>query len=267
MSKLKMLGATLLVALCATGVAIAHEGAKADTDAVTATFQAERTKVSEKTCTGADGTYRSAHEEFRGTVTSSDPRLSGAVVLKTRSFINQTTGLGTTSGQATLRAADGKARGTARLTAVNTQRGVLEGVLQGRVKASGDAPAGTLTANFHAQFSSETALAGTLGGGAGANTAVVQGGGCPAARPDRPDDKKKEKKGPGKAEIKVAKGEITALTASSLTVKVGDATVALPLNEPAQKLVARLGLQVGSKVEISYAVKGDSVVLLKVRKV
>jgi hypothetical protein len=266
MRKLKLLGASLLVALVATGIAVANEGAKADTDAVSAAFQAERTKVAEKTCTGGDGTYRSAREEFRGTVTSTDPRLSGAVVLKTRSFVNQTTGLGTTSGEATVRGTDGKVKGVVRLTAVNTQSGVLEGVLQGRVKSSGDAPGGTLTANFHAQFSSATALAGTIGGGGGANTAVVQGGGCARAESTTSDDKKK-KKGSAKAQIKVGKGEVTALSATALAVKVGDATVSFPLNVLAQKLVARLELQVGSKVEVAYAVKGDTVVLLKVRKV
>jgi hypothetical protein len=264
MRKLKLLGASLLVALVATGIAVANEGAKADTDAVSAAFQAERTKVAEKTCTGGDGTYRSAREEFRGTVTSTDPRLSGAVVLETRSFVNQTTGLGTTSGEATVRGTDGKVKGVVRLTAVNTQSGVLEGVLQGRVKSSGDAPGGTLTANFHAQFSSATALAGTIGGGGGANTAVVQGGGCARAESTTSDDKKK---GSAKAQIKVGKGEVTALSATTLAVKVGDATVSFPLNVLAQKLVARLELQVGSKVEVAYAVKGDTVVLLKVRKV
>jgi hypothetical protein len=265
MRKLKLLGASLLVALVATGIAVANEGAKADTDAVSAAFQAERTKVAEKTCTGGDGTYRSAREEFRGTVTSTDPRLSGAVVLKTRSFVNQTTGLGTTSGEATVRGTDGKVKGVVRLTAVNTQSGVLEGVLQGRVKSSGDVPGGTLTANFHAQFSSATALAGTIGGGGGANTAVVQGGGCAKAESTTSGDKKK--KGSAKAQIKVSKGEVTALSATTLAIKVGDATVSFPLNVLAQKLVARLELQVGSKVEVAYAVKGDTVVLLKVRKV
>jgi hypothetical protein len=264
MRKLKLLGASLLVALVATGIAVANEGAKADTDAVSAAFQAERTKVAEKTCTGGDGTYRSAREEFRGTVTSTDPRLSGAVVLKTRSFVNQTTGLGTTSGEATVRGTDGKVKGVVRLTAVNTQGGVLEGVLQGRVKSSGDVPGGTLTANFHAQFSAATALAGTIGGGGGANTAVVQGGGCARAESTTSDDKKKSS---AKAQIKVGKGEVTALSATVLAVKVGDATVSFPLNVLAQKLVARLELQVGSKVEVAYAVKGDSLVLLKVRKV
>lgn len=268
MRKLRLLGVAAALALVATGVAIAHEGAKADTDAVTATFQAERTKVSEKTCTGGDGTYRVAKEEFTGTVTSSDARLNGNMVLRTHSFINQTTGLGTTRGEAILRSADGKHKGSARLTAVNTQRGVLEGVLVGRVKSAGDTLAGgDIVANIHAQFSSETALGGTLGGGAGANTAVIQGGHCEHAASTEQKKSGDDKQGEVRAQLKIAKGEVTALSATSLSVKVGDATVTFALNEAFAKAVQNLHLEVGSKVEVAYAVKGDKIVLLKLRKV
>jgi hypothetical protein len=270
MRKLKFAGVAVLLALAATGVAVAHEGAKTDTDSVAATFTAERVALSEKTCAGGDGMYRVAREEFRGTVTSTDPRLSGNVVLRTRSFINQTTGLGTTRGEAIVRDADGKRKGSARLIAVNTEKGILEGVLIGDVKAAADKARGELVANLHAQFSSATTLAGTLGtSGAGVNTAVVQGGHC--EKPEavkREDDKKRgEHRGDIKAKLKVVKGEITALSATSLSVKVGDASVSFTLNELLSKYVASLGLDVGTKVEIAYAVKDDDkAVLLKVRK-
>lgn len=258
MRKLKLLGVAAVFALVATGIAVAQEGAKADTDAVAATFQAERTKVSERTCTGGDGTYRVAHEEFKGTVTSTDPRLNGNVVLRTHSFIHEN-GLGTTRGEVVLRNADGERKGSARIVAVNTSGGMLEGVLIGNVKASGDKNRGELVANFHAQFTSATVLNGTIGGNAGANTAVVQRGGCVKTESSA--------KSEGKATIKIAKGEVTALSATSLSVKVGDATVAFSLTDAFSQAIEKLDLEVGDKVQVSYTVKAGTVFLLKVRKV
>lgn len=262
MRKLKLFGLVMLLTLVASGVAIAQDGRKTtDTDPAAATFTAERTKVSERTCTGTDGVYRVAREEFRGTVVSSDPRLAGVVVLKTRSVINQTNGLGHTVGHAYLRSTDGKNQGRAALVAVNTQRGVLDGVLSGFVRGSGDAQGGTLVANFRAVFAANgLSFTGELGGGASQNTAVVQRfSGCPKAAADRGDDS-------GKARLMIKKGEISALTATSLSVKVGDATVTFPVTERIAKIVDELDLAVGTKVQVAYVVKGDTTTLLKLRK-
>jgi hypothetical protein len=170
------------VALTAAGIAVAGHRDTARTQAVAATFSASRTAVNERTCTGADGTYRVAREVFEGTVTSADPRLAGRLTLRTKSLINQTTGYGTTEGSAWLRdTTTGRTKARARLTAVNTQLGVLNGVLEGRLKEGG-----RLVANFKATFSSPTAFSGELGSGAGENTAVVQSGRC--ARGGEDDD-------------------------------------------------------------------------------
>lgn len=259
MRKLKLLGLAALLTLVASGVAVAEEGRKtADTDSAAATFSAERTKVSERTCVGSDGTYRVAHEEFRGTVVSSDPRLAGAIVLKTRSVINQTNGLGRTAGHAYLRSTDGQHKGKAALIAVNTQRGVLDGVLSGAVRSSGDTPGGHLVANFRAAFAADgLTLTGELGGGASQNTAVVQRfAGCATAEHEKS----------GQARLYVKQGEISALSATSLSVKVGDATVTFALTERLAKIVDELDLAVGTKVQVAYAVKGDTTTLLKLRK-
>ena len=261
MRKLKLFGLAALLTLVASGVAVAHEGTRtADTDPAAATFTAERTKVSEKTCTGADGTYRVAHEEFRGTVVSSDPRLAGAVVLRTKSVINQTNGLGQTTGHAYLRSTDGKNKGKAHLVAVNTQRGILDGVLTGFVRSSGDADGGTLVANFRAVFAANgLSFTGELGGGASQNTAVVQRfGGC--AKADDHDDNS------GKAKLVIKNGEVTALSATSLSVKIGDATVTFALTDKLAHAVDELDLAVGNKVQVAYVVKGETKTLLKLRK-
>jgi hypothetical protein len=60
---------------------------------------------------------------------------------------------------------------------VNTSLGVLNGLITGRVDGGG-----RIVANFTATFSSATALAGELGGGAAQNTAVIQTGGCDNGR-------------------------------------------------------------------------------------
>lgn len=264
MRKLKLFGVAALLTLVASGVAVAQDGRETtDTDSVAATFTAERTKVSEKTCTGSDGVYRVAREEFRGTVVSSDPRLAGVVVLKTRSVINQTNGLGHTVGHAYLRGADGKNKGRAALVAVNTQRGILDGVLSGFVRGSGDTPGGTLVANFRAVFAANgLSFTGELGGGASQNTAVIQRfAGCPkAASKDDDDDK------PGKARLIIKQGEISALSSTSLSVKVGDATVTFAVTERLAKIVDELDLAVGTKVQVAYVVKGDTTTLLKLRR-
>jgi hypothetical protein len=262
MRRIKLLGAAALLTLVASGVAVAHEGTKTSkTDPAAATFAAERTKVSDKTCTGSDGhTYRVAHEEFRGTVTSSDPRLAGTLVLKTRSVIDQTNGLGQTFGHASLRSTDGKNKGKASLVAVNTQRGILDGVLTGFVRSSDDEhKGGNLVANFRAVFAANgLSFTGELGGGASQNTAVIQRfAGCP--KEERSDKS-------GKAKIVIKKGEISSLTSSALTVKVGDATVTFTVNDRLAKIVDELDLAVGTKVEVAYVVKGDTTTLLKLRK-
>lgn len=261
MRRLKLLGLAALLTLVASGVAVAHEGAKtAKTDPAAATFTAERTKVSERTCTGSDGTYRVAREEFRGTVASSDPRLAGTVVLKTRSVINQANGLGHTVGHAYLRATDGKNKGKAALVAVNTQRGVLDGVLSGFIRGAGDTHGGALVANFRAVFAANgLSVTGELGGGASQNTAVIQHArGCP--NDDDHDDRS------DKARLVVKHGEVSALSSTSLSVKVGDATVTFALTERLAKIVDELDIAVGTKVQVAYAVKGDTTTLLKLRK-
>jgi hypothetical protein len=178
MRHLRLLGLALAALLVTAGIAVAaHRAAASETDPVAATFTAERTSVDETTCTGSDGTYRDARETFRGTITSTDPRLAGELVLRTKSLINQTTGNGTTRGKVWVLDADDDVIARGELTAVNTSLGVLNGLVTGKVDGGG-----RVVANFTATFSSATALAGELGGGAAQNTAVIQTGGCDHGR-------------------------------------------------------------------------------------
>jgi len=174
-----------LVALAATGLAVAHERQSTKTEAVAATFTAaptERTKT--RQCTGADGTYSVTRGVYEGTATG-DPRLTGKITIRTKTVVNLTNGYGWTQGHVALRDADGRLKAKAHLIAVHSQRGVLNGFLNGRVKG-----AGHLLANFSAAFNATgTSLTGELGSGAAQNTAIVTSGGCP-----KDDDEKGERK-------------------------------------------------------------------------
>lgn len=187
MKRFTTLALVTLVALVATGLAVAHEKQSKKTEAVVATFTAaatERTKT--RQCIGADGTYDVTHGFYEGTATG-DPRLAGKITIRTKTVVNLTNGYGWTRGHVALRDADGKLKAKAQLIAVNSQRGVLNGFLNGRVKG-----AGHLLANFSAAFNATgTSLTGELGSGAAQNTAIVTSGGCER---DDDDDEKGERK-------------------------------------------------------------------------
>lgn len=167
-----------LVALVATGLAIAHGAQTKKTSPVTATFTAAPTEKSTTVqCTGGDGIYNITRGVYEGASTGSDAVLTGKISLRTKSVVNTTTGYGYTEGKVTLRDADGNLKAKARLVAVNTQKGVLNGFLDGRVKEDGH-----LLANFSASFNADgSSLSGELGAEAPVapqNTAIVTSGGC-----------------------------------------------------------------------------------------
>ena len=193
MRRFSTLAIVTLVALVATGLAIAHEKTSRKTEAVAATFTAAPTERSKtRQCTGSDGTYNVTKGVYAGTATG-DPRLSGAIVIRTHTVVNLTNGYGWTKGHVTLRDANGKTKAKASLVAVNSQRGILNGFMNGRVKDGGH-----LLANFSAAFNADgTALTGELGSGAAQNTAILTTGGCAESKDDddHEDDDDKHKRG------------------------------------------------------------------------
>jgi hypothetical protein len=165
----------LLMVLGAAAVAVA-QGTGPKTDAVQATFTLTKTGTQERACTGSDGAYRDARETFAGTITG-DPRLTGDLELRTRSLIDQDSGLGTTDGRVRLTDPQtGRTTAVGKLVAVNTQRGVLDGFVDARLTAAHGA---RLRANVHATFNADgTQVSGRLGTGTSTDTAVVQEGHC-----------------------------------------------------------------------------------------
>jgi hypothetical protein len=204
MKRLISLTLVAVLALAVAGIAIAHKsgGNAQPTEAVQATFTAtptDRTKT--RQCTGVDGTYNVTKGVYTGTSESSDPRLAGAITIRSKSVVNLDTGLGHTEGQVQLRdATTRKLKAVAGLQAVNTERGVLNGFIAGKVKTAsttGNAKSGRghrhgnggtrLAANFTATFNADgTQLSGELGTGAGQNTAVLYGNPCKPAERSQP---------------------------------------------------------------------------------
>jgi hypothetical protein len=168
MKKTRWIALAALVALAATGIAVAAKDKGIST--ASASFDTSKgAQTKTRTCTGADGTYELTHGVYTGTGTG---LLAGNVQLRFNSIVNTTEHLGLFKG--TLTAREGNdLKVKAKLTAVLDGSNV-SGFLNGRAK---DAKA-ALLANFSATLGSNS-LDGQLGGGSASNTAVLYAGtGC-----------------------------------------------------------------------------------------
>ena len=184
-TKLLLLSAGV-AALAATSIAAAsalrHTGQTAD---VAATFTATATRTSSRTCEGHGGVmFRITHAVWRGTSTSSEPRLAGALTLRTRSVVNVATGDGWLNGTWASRTVSqaSPARGTSRaganagLNAVIDNATHVDGIANGRVHR----PWGHLRANWSAAIAGDS-ISGALGANAPAapdNSAIIFRTGC-----------------------------------------------------------------------------------------
>jgi hypothetical protein len=196
----RFIGLAMMAALMLTvaGIAVAHNGGNpGKTEAASATFTATPTDKSKTaTCTGADGTYAITKGVYTGTSTG-DPRLTGDILIRTKSVVNQDNGLGVTNGTVWLKdtatpkvsaAHHGNRphyKAVARLTAVNTNKGKLDGLLAGTAKNADGKGSTGLVANFSAAFNGDgSQLTGELGGNAPVapdNSAVFIGRPCKPA--------------------------------------------------------------------------------------
>jgi hypothetical protein len=200
----RFIGLAVVAALMLTvaGIAVAHNGGNpGKTEAANATFTATPTaQTKTATCTGADGTYAITKGVYTGTSTG-DPRLTGDILIRTKSVVNQDNGLGVTNGTVWLKDSaatpkvsaahhGGHARphykAVARLTAVNTNKGKLDGLLAGTAKNADGKGATALVANFSAAFNDDgSELKGELGSAdpvAPDNSAVYIGRACKPAK-------------------------------------------------------------------------------------
>ena len=174
MLRLKFWGGGVLVALAATGIAVA---AGANTSTPSATFSATAKKVQTRTCQGADGTYKITRGVYEGKMESSDSRLNGPVRIRLESYYNTTESAGWMRGELHMR--NGDALTQARLDAVN-----LDGNVEGLLSGGGKAPRARLLANFSATFATPDAITdGMLGAGGSTNEALFFGKGCQKDEP------------------------------------------------------------------------------------
>ena len=256
-----------VLALAAAGLAVGALTEKG-IDAVAASFTAEATDASKtRTCTADGQTWRQTRGVYVGTSTG-DARLAGKITIRTQATVNVTTGYGYTQGQLVVRDDDGKLKAKANLTAVTTEGGVLNGFLNGRVALAGEEDrskhGGMLRANFTAELNAAgTSLSGQLGSGSGRNSAIVfNGTGCkktssPAGAKTR--TKEGEKK---RAEHKSARGEITAVSSTSITVGELTCSIRARLSER----IARLELAVGTRVRIACVAHAGGWTLAKIER-
>jgi len=179
-----LLLSTGVAALAATSIAAASAlREKAQTADVAATFTANATRTSSRTCAGQGGAmFRITHTVWRGTSTSTEPRLAGTLTLRTRSVVNVATGDGWLSGTWASRTIPPAAKRNPRLgsnaglTAVIDDATHVDGIANGRVHR----PWGHLRGNWSAAIAGDS-ITGALGANAPVapdNSAIIFRTGC-----------------------------------------------------------------------------------------
>jgi hypothetical protein len=180
-TKLLVLSAGI-AALAATSIAAASALHRAQTADVAATFSATATRTSSRTCEGQGGAmFRITNTVWRGTSTSSEPRLAGTLTLRTHSVVNVATGDGWLGGTWVSRTASNaggtvRAGANANLTAVIDDATHVDGLASGRVHR----PWGYLRGNWSAAIAGDS-ITGALGANAPVapdNSAIIFRTGC-----------------------------------------------------------------------------------------
>ncbi len=194
-----LFAAAAVAALVATSVAVADGiGGARTAKSVAGMFAATSANVSTRTCTTTDGkTLAITNARYTGAA-SGDADLAGTIVLRARSVINTTDGVGVVDGALRINVASG--RDTTAVFSAAYDHGNIAGLAVGRAHD----PAARLVANLSAGFTSAGFTGGKLGGGTSGGSAVEIGPGrcAPAAKPEKSE----------------ARGTITALSAGSITV-------------------------------------------------
>jgi hypothetical protein len=158
MSRIRWLLVPVAAASLAAGVAVAGPQ-PSETTPVTADFHADLFNPKERVCDASHSVFRAT---FRGTMTSSDPRLTGELIVRSRSVVNTQTGWGRSLGKVTIREPNGgKPKFQGHVVVVLEPDFGAEGFLRGRTVAK---PHAQLLANINAQQDEQTgAITGELG--------------------------------------------------------------------------------------------------------
>jgi hypothetical protein len=165
------------------GVAAATQS-RPSTQDVSASFTADQVRSHSRTCTRGGNTFRITNAVWRGTSTSTEPRLAGNLVVATRTVVNETTGDGWLSGSWRTTPSSGqmkpgkggRPRSNARLSAVIDNGNHLDGLATGQVRVRW----ARLLGNWSATIDGNT-LSGELGANVPVvpdNSALIYRGGC-----------------------------------------------------------------------------------------
>ena len=236
-----------LGALVATGAAVANLKS-ADVTAATATLSATTpSNVETRTYTCDGQTFEVTTGRWTGTATSTTADLSGAAALHLKSVYNTTKKLGWVEGKLSIAAADGRTH--AHVTGVNT-----DGKLDAWVRGHAGRHDGALLGSLSGSFSKTGGLTdGAIGTGTSTNAAlIVKGLRC------------KSEKTPKPSVHLFVRGQIEALSATSITVKPKDGSASQTCAVKDDDDVDRV--KAGDQVEISCSQVAGAWVLTKVRK-
>jgi hypothetical protein len=172
MRRIKWLLAPVAAASLAAGIAVAGPQSS-ETTQVTADFEANLVNQKSRACDASHSIFRGT---FEGTQTSSDPRLTGDLLVRVRSVVNTQNAWGRTVAKVIVRASGGgKPKFEGRAVGVLEPDGGAEGFLTGHTVAK---PHTRLFANFNVQQDQTTgAITGELGkntlGGATEDPAIL----------------------------------------------------------------------------------------------
>ena len=175
------------------GLATAQSTGRAETDRVTATFNADFISSSRKPCTGQDGEYvHQVQAKYTGAITSTDPRLTGQLEITTDSVVRDTPDgdspdplpvFGTVEGHVQIK--QGGEVVTSGLFSGVVDGPRVEGFITGRSKAMPPEEtfeSGELFAHFNSTIAPDGDLVGGTLGGPDASPndpGVIQSGNCP----------------------------------------------------------------------------------------
>ena len=241
-------GAAVLIVsgLIVSGVGLAHL-IEDGTQQVSATFTATRERADVRTCTGADGAYEIVKGRYAGTSVSSQPVLNGPLVLIVSSVYNRTERLGWIRGSLRISGAEHSAH--ARLVGTLTQGAGDTRVVDGFVDGPAGGHSSTLFGNVTASFTASGGFTGGKIGEGGPNVALLAGRVC------KPPTSRVQ-----------ARGRITALSISSITIQRRDSSALLTCQIRPNVSPSTQRLRVGDTVEIVCGLVDGSMTLLKVEK-
>lgn len=242
-----VLVAAALGGLVAAGAAIATLK-QADVAAVSATLAATTpTNVHTRTYTCDGQTIEVTTGRWSGTAVSSTPDLNGAAELRLRSVYNTTKKLGWIDGALRIRGGDD--RTSARISGINTD-GKIDAWLRGRA-GRGD---GVLFGSLAGTFTRTGGLTGgAIGSGTATNAAVIASRiRCDGQQSPRP------------SVFLIVRGQIEALSATSITVKPRDGSASQTCTVRDDDDVERV--RTGDQVEMSCSQLAGVWTLTKIRK-